>query len=473
MNCKTKEIEIPQENPFQHCKLGRGTYASILTKVVSNLDEGGVFSICGDWGTGKTTFVKMWEQQLKNEQFQTLYFNVWEHDFLSDPLVGIITQFRKLVPIEKAKQTLASISNSFMSILCGVAPKIAKATASHYLGSEATEVLEAAVDKASESFDSILNKFEEQSKSIEEFRTALHSYVELVSPDKPIIFIVDELDRCNPHYAVKTLERIKHLFNIQGVIFVLSIDKAQLCNSIRGYFGSEQLNAEDYLKRFIDFEYQLPKPMLKTYCKYLFDLYGFGDFFDDTQRRQYFRTKDESSEFLDTTETLFSNMNFNLRQIEKQFVHLRIALQTFRTNCYVHPGIIVLLEYIRQKHYDFYQKLSNKEYSIDELVAKLEDLLPHSVISQSENCNNNCHRFLWVVAKFICCYAHDDRDWRQPIELVTKGNNPELTFTCKVFNKEKMLDMIKHNVEHEHFNGILDIRELIDHLELLKDFTMN
>ena len=272
MICRTKEIEIPQDNPFLNCKLQREAYAIILTKVISQLEEGGVLSICGEWGTGKTTFVKMWEQQLKNQNFQTLYFNVWEHDFMSDPLIGIITQFRKLVPNDGAKQKLAEISKSFMTIVTGMAPKIAKGIATHYIGAEAAEAIEAGMSKASDSFDAILNKFEEQSNSINEFKDSLRNYVDLVSPDKPIIFIVDELDRCNPHYAVKTLERIKHLFNIPGIIFVLSIDKEQLCNSIKGYFGSEQLDAKEYLKRFIDFEYQLPKPTLTrtalaAFCK--------------------------------------------------------------------------------------------------------------------------------------------------------------------------------------------------------------
>lgn len=473
MICRTKEIEIPQDNPFLNCKLNRRAYASILTKVVSQLEEGGVLSICGEWGTGKTTFVKMWEQQMKNEQLQTLYFNVWEHDFMSDPLIGIITQFRKLIPNEAAKQTLATLSKSFMTIVSGMAPKIVKGVATHYLGAEAAEVLEAGVEKASDSFDSILNQFEEQSNSINEFKECLRNYVDEVSPDKPIIFIVDELDRCNPHYAVKTLERIKHLFNIPGIIFVLSIDKAQLCNSIKGYFGSEQLNAEEYLKRFIDFEYQLPKPALKPYCQYLYDLYGFDKFFDNQNRRRQFNQIDEANEFLQMAVTLYSNMNINLRQIEKQFIHLRIALLSFDVNSYVHPDVIVLLEYLRQKHYDFYSKLYHKEYSIDELVEKLEENLPQNLLSYDESYNHQGHSFVLSVGKLICCYVQDEVGRRNSTKLITEGEKPELLFKCKVLNQEFLARMIKHYSVCGPFNGIFDIRLLMDHLELLKDFSVN
>lgn len=81
-----------------------------------------------------------------------------------------------------------------------------------------------------------------------------------------MIFIIDELDRCNPYYAVKVLERIKHLFNIPNIVFVLSIDKEQLSNSIRGYYGSDLIKADEYLKRFIDIEYTLPDPDVDVFA---------------------------------------------------------------------------------------------------------------------------------------------------------------------------------------------------------------
>jgi len=34
-----------------------------------------------------------------------------------------------------------------------------------------------------------------------------------------VIIIVDELDRCRPDYAIRVLEIIKHLFDVNGYIF--------------------------------------------------------------------------------------------------------------------------------------------------------------------------------------------------------------------------------------------------------------
>lgn len=82
------------------------------------------------------------------------------------------------------------------------------------------------------------------------------------------------MDRCNPNYAVSVLERVKHLFDVPNIIFVLAINKTQLCNAIQGYFGSTTMDANEYLKRFIDIEYNLPMNNIDKYCEYLYDEYG-------------------------------------------------------------------------------------------------------------------------------------------------------------------------------------------------------
>ena len=60
MKFKHSDIEIPREDPFKNCKLNRQPNAIILTQIVQNYSDSFVLSINGEWGTGKTTFMKMW-----------------------------------------------------------------------------------------------------------------------------------------------------------------------------------------------------------------------------------------------------------------------------------------------------------------------------------------------------------------------------------------------------------------------------
>ena len=90
MKCKLDKLEIPADQPFKNCKLDREKYAEILKTIITTYEKGFVLAINGRWGTGKTTFVEMWKAYLELDNFHTLYFNAWENDFISDPLVGLL-----------------------------------------------------------------------------------------------------------------------------------------------------------------------------------------------------------------------------------------------------------------------------------------------------------------------------------------------------------------------------------------------
>ena len=75
------------------------------------------------------------------------------------------------------------------------------------------------------------------------------------------------------------LEKVKHFFSIPGIVFVLSIDKIQLGNAVRGFYGSEQLNADEYLRRFIDIEFRIPTPNAYDVSKYYYGYFKLKEFF--------------------------------------------------------------------------------------------------------------------------------------------------------------------------------------------------
>jgi|GEM_PF-2577232 len=66
---KPSEFEIPPDNPFANDKLNRKECADALTNLVTNNPGPLVMSINGGWGTGKTVFLRMWDQSLKNDKF--------------------------------------------------------------------------------------------------------------------------------------------------------------------------------------------------------------------------------------------------------------------------------------------------------------------------------------------------------------------------------------------------------------------
>lgn len=183
----------------------------------------------GDWGSGKTTFVRMWKQALKNNDYKTLYFNAWNSDYADDPLLALVSELKELSPNNEKINSIVGKAGRIMGrVLLTVSKGLIKKT----VGVEC-DTLNEALDATEEIGKEYLAKFEEQKETVEEFKNDVRKFVADNAAEKPIVFFVDELDRCNPHYAVAVLERIKHLFDIPNIIFVLAINKKELCNAIQ------------------------------------------------------------------------------------------------------------------------------------------------------------------------------------------------------------------------------------------------
>lgn len=474
MICKLEYPKIEEQKPFQNCRLERGKYGKILTQVVSTYSCGCVMAINGEWGSGKTTFVKMWHQYLINEGFKSLYFNVWEHDFISDPIVGLVAQFRNMDVREDLKEKFKSVISVAGNVIAGMAPAIIKGVTKKYLGEEVVDVVEAGTQRTSELFIKEIEDFQNQSKSMTEFRDKLTDFVNGCTDEKPLIFIVDELDRCNPHYAVKVLERIKHLFCIPNIVFVLSIDKMQLANSIRGYYGSDSINAEEYLKRFIDVEYVLPSPNVEQFCQYLFEVYEFDLFFNNPSRLENFTSRDEANDFKKMSVLLFEELQFNLRQMEKMYAHIRLVLQTFRNNEYLHPALVLLLSYIRILDSKFYNSLAKKHVPIPQIITFVEEHLPHTLLVSKDNYDRKVRFVIAEVARLLSCYSMDENGYKV-YDLLSKEDDAKLLFIPKYMDQQMLQELVAYFERQGQMigNGIFDLTYLINHIELLLPIQEN
>lgn len=196
--------------------------------------------------------------------------------------------------------------------------------------------------------------------------------------DKPIVFIIDELDRCRPSYAVELLEQIKHFFAIEGIVFVLSIDKLQLGHAVKGFYGNDGIDADEYLRRFIDIEYSLPQPDPLLFCQYLYEFFGFNDFFT-TDRHYKYGYQNEKDNVVDISVLLFKHYNATLRQQEKTFAHARIGLRSFREDQYVFPELYLILTIIRTFNNEFYLQIKSKRLTYDELLSKFRECMPDEI----------------------------------------------------------------------------------------------
>lgn len=469
LKSRNKELEILEDNPFRNDKLDRAKLGAVLTDVVSYYGQSGcVMALNGKWGSGKTTFVKMWGQYLRNQGFKTLYFNAWTSDYTNDPLMAMVLELRELSSNnEMMNKIVSGAARISISVLNSILKK--------YVGVDSAE-LESALSETTKIGKEYLQEFAKQKATTEEFKRNVIQYVADNAGEHPVVFFVDELDRCNPHYAVSVLERIKHLFDIPNIIFVLAINKVELSNAIQGYYGSTNIKSNEYLRRFIDIEYTLPTPKLKDYCEYLYDEYAFGDFFESEIRQRYFGNEREDESFKNVAECICDAAQPNLRQIERVYAYTRLALMQFSMSNYLIPDIFFLLCFWKVMNPTFYNKIRRKEYSALDLLSNLETVLPKNLLVRDVDYIYPSN-FYYVIAGFI--YGYDITNLNGRITKpslaaikneVTQKNDYQIK--TKIIEKQYMNEALDYYYTHRSRRYDYGLSYIFDRIDLLDSFKI-
>jgi hypothetical protein len=432
-----------------------------------------VLALGGEWGSGKTTFVKMWRQHLNNREFKTLYFNAWASDYTEDPLIALIAELSEL---SADNGTINKIAAGAVRITASVLKSTLKGVLKKATGIDA-DVISDAIDESIDIGKKYLDKFEEQKTTLEEFKENLRKYIAENAGENPIVFFVDELDRCNPHYAVAVLERIKHLFEIPNIVFVLAVNKKELSNAIQGYYGSSKIDSDEYLRRFIDIDFILPKPKLDAYFDFLYEEYEFDAFFNNETRKEVFGRKDEPYAFKTVALSMCKELNINLRQMDRIFAYSRLALMQFGPRTYLLPDIYFMLCFWKLMDSQFYNQISKKAFTVQEFLMKLEDKLQPAFFRKEEEYYYSSSNMVYVVACLLYCYditGTGDRPVASTLEAIpnesTKKN--EYNIQSKYFKKEELndaLDYYKRGHSEEYRHGL---RFILQRIELLHSFSI-
>ena len=257
---KPQEIEIPQDDPFKNDLLDRKHHVEIFTQLIGSFKDPCVLALNASWGTGKTTFIRMWAQHLRNENFPVVEFNSWETDFAGNPFVALCTELTDGLSEYKDKnEPLASNIEALKEGAKKIYPSLITSLVQLSPVGGIPMVKEAIQALLSENN---LDEYRETKKSIKEFKNKLKDTAKELSKankDRPLVIFIDELDRCRPSYAVELLEIAKHLFTADNIVFVLALNRTELAHSIKSLYGND-FDAGGYLRRFFDVDIQLPGP---------------------------------------------------------------------------------------------------------------------------------------------------------------------------------------------------------------------
>ncbi len=245
--------------PFNGDALNRGVFADNLKNLILRHRQG-VIAIDGAWGSGKTWLgqnICLALDQDEEAKVKTVWIDTFDADWADDPALSLLGALAESLQSDTRQKFIESVA-PYASKLLLTAGKVGLKAVGKMAGIDADDVdqLTGSIGDASEEYiKKKLSDLADRKNSLTELKSILQKSIN-ENCSKLVIF-VDELDRCSPAFAVRFLERIKHLFSLDDVVFVLLWNRTQIQNAVRVFYG-EDTDGLMYLDRFIDWSCHLP-----------------------------------------------------------------------------------------------------------------------------------------------------------------------------------------------------------------------
>lgn len=238
-------------------------------------------AIDASWGSGKTFYIKQTKMifdlnnpYLENQYLNNIdttnievdkniadlivdnphvcvYYDAWKYDNHDDPILSLIYSiaYEFSTSVKNESEDFLTCLEGLVSIFDKVLPVNAKGFFDLLKGLSGKDIVETIVQQ-------------------EQLKDKINVFLNSLKQEKGnrIVIFIDELDRCSPLYAIKLLERIKHYFDNENITFIFSINKKELCHTIKKVYGYD-FGAEKYLERFFDMTMPLPEFDMSEYCK--------------------------------------------------------------------------------------------------------------------------------------------------------------------------------------------------------------
>jgi len=254
------DIDVGKEG-FEQDSLNRQEFGQQLSNLVEAVDGSMVMALDGEWGTGKSTFLKMWCGAHKRDFGGTasaVYFDAFEHEFLDDPLTSLVAKLDRSIEDETKLAKIKNAAGKIAKPVMKLGLSLASAGITEAGGALVDAATATTTDLANKEIDEFWNATNSKIDAASQFRETLEK---LASTDDgqegKLVFVIDELDRCRPDYALQFLEVIKHFFAVKNVHFVLGVNLRSLGVSVVSRYGQD-IGAEAYLRKFIHLTITLP-----------------------------------------------------------------------------------------------------------------------------------------------------------------------------------------------------------------------
>jgi hypothetical protein len=359
-----------------------------------------VINIDARWGQGKSFFLGRFARQLRSIGHLVVEINAWNNDSSTDPFLLLMSEMDVALGriLKKKKRSglrweavrenagkimiagLKGISTTYLRKIIGSGVnELAELIEGHGIQVDA-EALQAGADaiegEATNLLSDLIDEFRLREQAAKGFQANLAATIKEFfyrKEDRYMFVIVDELDRCRPTFAIELLERVKHLFEVDRVIFVFATDLEQLSHAISVVYGVE-FASKKYLFRFFDRTYTFNSIDNDSFCRMLVSR--------SNQGIAVFPNLNHVDEAA-MVSAWASHLGLSLRDIEQAWDVARTAISMSPYESELEIGVLFLhAALFQQKHYDGWRTISE---NIEKCRSENKSDHPALVLSTHKN----------------------------------------------------------------------------------------
>lgn len=339
-----------------------------------------VIGLSSKYGSGKTTFFRMLKDDLEKGNsvigpITVVSLNAWESDYFGDPLFSIVSALVGRIQesgLEASSIVSAAKDLGWFATAVG-GQVVAKFTGINPVAAgEVAEKKKAAREVQPPVSVDAFTVYQARKNAMGQLKVALEKFI--ADSESRILFLVDELDRCRPDFAIAYLETIKHIFDLPGATFILAADRHQLENSAKTAFGSD-LDFDEYYRKFVHREVTLPPLKDDAYQRFA-SAYS-KHFLEREDIRQCFMSLDRHR--IENISELIGVLKLTPRQIQECFRVLGHMLSTTQDKrgrlLWCVSVASIAMSALRIGRPDAFHKLGTQSFTAVEAVHLLKDEL--------------------------------------------------------------------------------------------------
>lgn len=439
-------VPVP-DTPASIDELGFDRFAVPFARTIAATDRSTTpwtIGVYGEWGSGKTTFLKLVEKELARSGVRPIWFNAWKYardDDLWAALIekivvearrsvpwyrapdvrlriwlrsidfgaGFFELFRKLLAIAFKVVALAGLILMAVSLVPVAGNPVTGWLAGNaVLGSPWIRALVGVVAALGTKPEALLKLFDvklgadlgafrrsrahrSQAALVDDFTAEFQGVLEVVYRKNPLVVIIDDLDRCLPEQTLQIIETVKLVLDEPGCVFLLAVDREVIEHAIRVKYKDLPSVAElgeTFFEKIVQLPYSLPPPA-------------------EGRVESYIRSISSDPQVLECLPILRGTAPYNPRRI-KRSVQAFTMLRELSADLEPVPSVLAKLVVIQAQFRQVYRAAVNDRA----LLSQLEQVYRESELAIDDVLRARAERFAEVYPglKALFCLRLGDQD---------------------------------------------------------------